>query len=1112
MTGLSKTLVPVAFGQGLKTKIDIKHQALGTYRKARNLIFETLNSFRKRNGYAYLPLKTLAGDSLLDIEAISSFKAELLAYEANALYAYSPSRERALPRGTIYHAKPTSTPILNNAYNHDSVDSLVVSGFAVYVYHNSTTAQVRYSVEDLTNGSFLVSNALVATGTMGRVAAINNTVYLIYGDSTNIRYKSFNIFEPSTLSGATTLANNYNASTAVFDARGSSTKIIVAYNSSDASAYIKLASIDINGSPGGGQGIASSEAATSINLLIDSLSRVVVAWTSADKAWYAISNFALTSFTLAKTQIEAFALNATATLNVGTDIVLTSVATGQARNGTTFQLVVNAAAPNLLDQVLVSFTGTASAIICTITPNNGTNNSGVQVFLEEDELTELINTGAVVGKTIVLTDASSLRNDQTAAGGQAGVSLTSADNQTVTFSGAIPGLENIDIQVVNSTQYNFQYEVQATQTYDHYIKQNTGTAAGAIGTPEVFKRSVGLAAKSFQQNGVNFSVLVYGSSLQSTYFIVDEDGHIVAKMQPGLSGSIVTTGVLPTTWVLSDTEIFLPSLIKTRSAADNGTFFSLLGINKLVVDFEPLHKYTDTFFADNLHIAGGFLQMYDGSSVVEHGFHVYPEAATLSSTATSGGFMSDGSYGYVIVYKWTDNVGQDHRSAPSVDFTYALAGGGSTQTVTIKVPTLRLTQKSDVIIELYQTEDAGTTYYLTNTVLNDATQDFLTITASKSDTTLITQEALYTTGNVLENIAPAAVSVLGAHTAANRLVVVGEESNKIIYSKIRFDGKPIEFSDALQKDIDPIGGVITAIASMDEKLIIFERSAVLYIAGQGPLNTGEQDTYTEPERLAIDVGCVDPVSVCLIPQGLMFKSAKGVYLLGRDLSVDYIGADVEAYNNLTITSAKLASDYNEARFTTSTGDCLVYNYFTKTWATNSNFQGRSAAIIGDVYHYVRSGGQIFYETPNEFSDNGSSINIDVETGWINLTPLQGFQRLYKILVLADYKSPHLLKVEISYDYNEAIVQSVIINPEDFLDGSTYGEDSPYGSGTPYGGTGNAYYARIDIKKQKCTAFKLRISDLQAVSGEGLSLSGFTLQIGAKKGTNKLAINQQYGVD
>lgn len=1111
MSGLAKTLVPVAFGQGIKTKIDIKHQVLGTYRKARNVIFETLNSFRKRNGYTFLPLKTLSGSSLLDIEAISVFKAELLVYEDNQLYAYSPTRDRAISRGALYHAKPTSTAILNNAYNHDSVDSLVVSGFAVYVYHNSTTSQVRYSVEDLSNGAFLVSNALVATGTMGRVAAINNTVYLLYGDSTNIRYKSFNIFMPSTLSSATTLANNYDASSAVFDARGSSTQVIVAYNSTDASAYVKLASIGVNGSPGGGQGISSSEAATSINLLIDSLSRVVVAWTSADKAWYAISNAALNAFTLDKTELEEFSLNATATINVDTDIILTSVAAGQARNNTTFQLVVNAAAPNTLDEVLVTFSGTASAIICTITPNDGTNNSGQTVFVQEDELAELINTGAIAGKTVVLTDGDSLRNDQTATGG-ASVNLTSADNQTVTFSGAIPGLQNIDVLPVNSIQYNFQYEVQATQTHDHYVKQNTGTAAGAVGTPSVFKRSVGLAAKSFRLGGENFSVLVYGSALQSTYFVADSDANIVAKMQPGLAGSIVSTSVLPTSWVLSASEAFIPSLIKTRNAADNGTFFSLLGINKLIVDMEPTHKYTDTLFADNLHIAGGYLQMYDGSSVVEHGFHVFPEAATLSSAATSGGFMSDGSYGFQVVYKWTDNVGQDHRSAPSVDFTYELAGGGSTQTVTIKVPTLRLTQKSDVIIELYQTEDDGTQYYLTNTVLNDVTQDFLTITASKADATLITQEALYTTGNVLENIAPPSVSVIGTHTAANRLVVVGEESNKIIYSKIRFDGKPVEFSDALQKDIDPIGGIITAIASMDEKLVVFERQAILYIGGAGPLNTGEQDTYTEPERISIDVGCIDPVSVVLVPQGLMFKSVKGIYLLGRDLSVQYIGADVEAYNSLTITSAELVPAYNEARFTTSGGDCLVYNYFTATWATNSNFQGRSAAIIGDTYHYVRSDGQVFSETTEGFSDNGSSINIDVETGWINLTPLQGFQRLYKILVLADYKSPHLLKVEIAYDYNDAVIQSVIIDPEDFLEGTAYGDDSPYGSGTPYGGTGNAYYARIDVKRQKCTAFKLRITDLQAVTGEGLSLSGFTLQIGAKKGTNKLASSQQFGLD
>lgn len=142
---------------------------------------------------------------------------------------------------------------------------------------------------------------------------------------------------------------------------------------------------------------------------------------------------------------------ATSTLDLSTDIVLTSVALGAQRNTETFQLVVNAAAANTGDEVLVAFTGTAAAIVCTVTPNDGTNNAATPVDLSEDQLTELINTGAVAAftgggaGTLVLTDASSRRILQTATGGGAAPNaLVAGDNQTVSFTGGVSVAVSLD--------------------------------------------------------------------------------------------------------------------------------------------------------------------------------------------------------------------------------------------------------------------------------------------------------------------------------------------------------------------------------------------------------------------------------------------------------------------------------------------------------------------------------------------------------------------------------------------------------------------------------------------------------------------------------------------
>lgn len=108
---------------------------------------------------------------------------------------------------------------------------------------------------------------------------------------------------------------------------------------------------------------------------------------------------------------------ASASLATTAAVTLSSVASGSSRNTNTFTLQVLAAAANPTDTVLVAFTGTASAIICTVTPNDGTNNTLTPVTVTTANLVELINTGLITGKTPTITDASSLRILQTATGG-----------------------------------------------------------------------------------------------------------------------------------------------------------------------------------------------------------------------------------------------------------------------------------------------------------------------------------------------------------------------------------------------------------------------------------------------------------------------------------------------------------------------------------------------------------------------------------------------------------------------------------------------------------------------------------------------------------------------
>lgn len=110
-------------------------------------------------------------------------------------------------------------------------------------------------------------------------------------------------------------------------------------------------------------------------------------------------------------------VQAEAVADLTADITYTDVNYTASRNGNTITIEVEAAAANPTDTVLVDFTGTSDAIVITVTPNDGTNNGAVPVSVTTANLVEVINTGAITGKTATVTDDDSLRTLQTAAGG-----------------------------------------------------------------------------------------------------------------------------------------------------------------------------------------------------------------------------------------------------------------------------------------------------------------------------------------------------------------------------------------------------------------------------------------------------------------------------------------------------------------------------------------------------------------------------------------------------------------------------------------------------------------------------------------------------------------------
>lgn len=688
-----------------------------------------------------------------------------------------------------------------------------------------------------------------------------------------------------------------------------------------------------------------------------------------------------------------------------------------------------------------------------------------------------------------------------------------------------PDVGNIGGAIDADDNLRLFYEVSAAASYDHFVKTAVvafdGTTATVDTAAAIFKRSVGLATKPFLQGTSVYINVAFETTLQPTYFTVRDDGFIVARALAGTGGGLTRdTQLSPALTsalcrVVETDDGIHKCLLQVRlklQADESGSILSTArGLNLTTFDFSGANFFSEQV-GQNLHISGGVLLAYDGVSAGELGFHVYPELAAGSTAQTvGGGSLSAGDYRVCVTYEWVDAQGQIQRSAPSIPQTVTV---GANDRITISnIPTLRLTTKTspraEAKIVVWRTiADGIEVFYRDVETDNDPTLDTPAAAAvlSQSDASLAANEVLYTVGGVLENVAPPASKTAIRHK--NRLWLGGtEEGSTLGYSKEHVFGEAVAFADGFSIPVEPGSGDITALASMDDKLVIFKRDRIYAMVGDGPLDTGAQNDFTLPQLITADAGAINQASVVSQPAGIMFKSDKGIYLLTRSLGVEYVGAPVEDFNSYTVTGAQLLEDVNEIRFTTSDGEVLVYNYFFDQWSTFTEYAAVSSINALGSWCTLRSDGRVRKEN-TDYLDAGGRYSMNIETSWLAFAGVSGYQRVWEVLLLGDYLSTHYARVKLAYDYEDSFIETVVFDVAEELDISTYGDDATYGSSSVYGGEGSSVFEfSIRPRRQKCTAVKLRISDVDTITeagGASFALAAVTVEVGVKKGGNKNA--------
>lgn len=692
----------------------------------------------------------------------------------------------------------------------------------------------------------------------------------------------------------------------------------------------------------------------------------------------------------------------------------------------------------------------------------------------------------------------------------------------------VNGVVNVFYEVLNT----FNNGVSTIQS--DFIDTLTIDPAGTSSSTTTILRSVGLASKPFidSSTGKIYVIATYGEQNQPTFFLIDSTGAIYMRLAYSNGIGFKTTQVLPSVSMLNDEHI-VPYEIKDFLATVNkgtnlpsGTpvngIYTQTGINIAKFTINNQNQYSAEI-ASTLHLTGGQLWEYDGVKPVEHGFHVWPEDIGAVADST-GGTVEAGTYYYQFAYEWTDNQGNIHRSAPSIPVSVTTTG--STSSISLVVPTLRLTYKVDpnpVRIVGYRWSVAQQVYYqftsITSPVINDTTADTVTIVDTAPDAAILGQTILYTTGGVIEDIAaPASVA---SCLFANRLFLVdAEDRNLIWFSKQVIENVPVEMSDLLTYYVAPTTGAqgstgdITALSAMDDKLIIFKQDAIYYMNGSGPDNTGANSSFSpDPIFVTSSVGCSNPDSIVLMPSGIMFQSDKGIWLLGRDLGTTYIGQQVEKYNNLTVRAAQTIPGTNQVRFIIDQSTTLMYDYFYQQWGTFTNLNAISATLYNAQHTYLNAFGQVLQETPGTYLDNSSPVLMSFTTSWMNIAGLQGYERFYFAYLLGTYITPFKLNVDMAYDYNSSATQRVVVTPDNYT--PAWGGEANWGSSQDWGGPGNIFEARIFPNKQKCESMQITITELYdssfgIIAGAGLTLSGLNMTIGVKRGHRTQSAKRSFG--
>ena len=452
-----------------------------------------------------------------------------------------------------------------------------------------------------------------------------------------------------------------------------------------------------------------------------------------------------------------------------------------------------------------------------------------------------------------------------------------------------------------------------------------------------------------------------------------------------------------------------------------------------------------------------------------------------------------GTREYCALASWTDAKGRIQRSQICLPSPVATNNGLANS---VTVPMVNITERdmmtnldaaiSPAQIEIYRTQVSDSIFRRVAVVTNVVNGANVTVTDRLADTAIAANEQLYTTGGVVENWPTVGCNLVASHQGR---AFVATSDNQVFFSAYNQSGEGLAFAAEYQVETEHVRGALTALLSLDDKLVVATATAYAVLAGIGPEATG-LPSYDSPILVGSGIGPLSQRACARMPSGVVMVTAHGAQMFDRGLSLTYVGIQAETdipgsvswyaaafhpgKNQVRLFADSLATVYD---WTLSGPPGRASQFFKWTYSTTI-----VAAVCASSLLYMLGSDGVVYLADVGTSDAGTAYQEYVQLSVVSPVGVNAWGRIYAMRLACTIAASGVLKVVFTSEENNL---------------------SSTDTNTITAPAGGLQHVIAKPRYGKCSSMTIWIGENAASTGAGVTIDAIGLLVGNKGGLGRL---------